>query len=161
MFKIYVGNLDYRTEREDLQRLFQRFGPIEDIALAEDKATGKRRGFAIIMIRDELRGRLAIESLAGTKMRGRALVINEAIPKKGGKPATFKELRTGPLGPRAMGLNPRRGSSRNPRRGFGRPGGGSGGGPGGGSGGGGGRPSGGPPGPRPEGGPRPGGPGSR
>ena len=122
MFKIYVGNLDYKVEKEDIVRLFQRFGPIEDIALAEDKATGKRRGFAIVMIRDELRARLAIESLAGTKMRGRSLVINEAIPKKGGKAPTFKELRKGPLGPLAMGINPRRVGSRNPRRSFGRPG---------------------------------------
>ncbi len=120
MFKIYVGNLDYKVEKEDLVRLFQRFGPIEDIALAEDKATGKRRGFAIVMIRDELRARLAIESLAGTKLRGRSLVINEAIPKKAGKAPSFKELRKGPLGPRAMGINPRRAGSRNPRRSFGR-----------------------------------------
>jgi RNA recognition motif-containing protein len=125
MFKIYVGNLDYKVEKDDLSKLFQRFGPIEDIALAEDKATGKRRGFAIVMVRDELRGRLAIESLAGTKLRGRSLVINEAIPKKGGKAPSFKELRKGPLGPRAMGINPRRAGSRNPRRSFGRPGGGS------------------------------------
>lgn len=125
MFKIYVGNLDYKVEKDDLSRLFQRFGPIEDIALAEDKATGKRRGFAIVMVRDELRGRLAIESLAGTKLRGRSLVINEAIAKKGGKAPTFKELRKGPLGPRAMGINPRRAGSRNPRRSFGRPGGGA------------------------------------
>ena len=124
MFKIYVGNLDYKVEKDDLSRLFQRFGPIEDIALAEDKATGKRRGFAIVMVRDELRGRLAIESLAGTKLRGRSLVINEAIAKKGGKAPSFKELRKGPLGPRAMGINPRRAGSRNPRRSFGRPGGG-------------------------------------
>ena len=89
MFKIYVGNLDYKVEKDDVARLFQRFGPIEDIALAEDKATGKRRGFAIVMIRDELRARLAIESLAGTKLRGRSLVINEAIAKKGGKAPTF------------------------------------------------------------------------
>lgn len=131
MFKIYVGNLDYKVEKDDLLRLFQRFGPIEDVAIAMDKATGKSRGFAIVMVRDELRGRLAIESLAGTKLRGRSLVINEAIPKKGGKTPTFKELRKGPLGPRAMGLNPRRAGARNPRRSFGRPGSGP---PGGGSG---------------------------
>lgn len=117
MFKIYVGNLDYRVEAEDVLRLFQRFGPIEDVAMAVDKKTGKKRGFAIVMVREELRGRLAIESLAGTKMRGRALVINEAIAKKGGKTPSFRELRSGPLGPRALGLNPRRRSARNPRRG--------------------------------------------
>lgn len=116
MFKIYVGNLDYRVEAEDVLRLFQRFGPIEDVAIAVDKQTGKKRGFAIVMVREELRGRLAIESLAGTKMRGRALVINEAISKKGGKPPSFKELRSGPLGPRALGINPRRRLGRNPRR---------------------------------------------
>jgi len=127
MFKIYVGNLDYRAEVEDVRRLFQRFGPIEDVSLAVDKETGKKRGFAIVMLRDELRGRLAIESLAGTKLRGRALVINEAIPKKkGAKPPSFRELRSGPLGPRAMGLQPRRRGSRNPRRSFGGSGGGGG-----------------------------------
>lgn len=124
MFKIYVGNLDYRVEAEDVLRLFQRFGPIEDVAIAVDKQTGKKRGFAIVMVREELRGRLAIESLAGTKMRGRALVINEAISKKGGKPPSFKELRSGPLGPRALGINPRRRLGRNPRRGGGQGGGG-------------------------------------
>ncbi|MGA1016939.1 MAG: hypothetical protein ACO3YY_02960, partial [Phycisphaerales bacterium] len=44
------------------------------------------------------------------------------VTKKGKKPASFKELRSGPLGPRAMGITPRRAGSRNPRRTSSRPG---------------------------------------
>ncbi len=139
MFKIYVGNLDLRCTAEMLKPYFEPFGDLDEIIIAQDSKTGKSRGFAIVLFRDPLKGQLAIETLTGKKIGGRAIVINEALKKGKGKPAapTDKPVRQGPFGPRfqagagrggpgaaGAGGPARRMSSRNPRRsgGFSRPG---------------------------------------
>ena len=52
LFKIYVGNLDYKVTEFAVRRLFEPYGAIEDIAMATDKETGKPRGFGFITYRD-------------------------------------------------------------------------------------------------------------
>jgi len=126
MFKVYVGNLDQRVTADALRPLFEPFGSLDEIIVAMDAKTNRSRGFAIVLFRDPMKGQLAIETLAGRKISGRSIVINEAVkrgkapPKGGAGPA-----RQGPFGPR-FGSSPRGGapagrrfSSRNPRRGFG------------------------------------------
>ena len=56
------------------------------------------------MFRDSLRGQLLIETFAGKMLRGRPLVVNEAV-KKGKGPLTPKggAVRSGPGGPRGLG----------------------------------------------------------
>jgi RNA recognition motif-containing protein len=85
MFKIFVGNLNPTTTEEAVRRLFSRHAEIEDVALPMDPETGKPRGFAIVMIRDEMRAKGAMIALRGTRLDGRALVINQAY-KKGKAP---------------------------------------------------------------------------
>ena len=82
IFKIYVGNLDYKVTEFAVRRLFEPFGEIEDIAMAQDKETGKPRGFAIVMMRDHEHGQSAIDGVRGRRLMGRELVVNEAIRKK-------------------------------------------------------------------------------
>ena len=82
LFKIYVGNLDYKVTEFSVRRLFEPYGHIEDIAMATDKETGKPRGFAIVMMRDHDEAQVAISGVKGRKLMGRALVVNEAIKKK-------------------------------------------------------------------------------
>ena len=83
LFKIYVGNLDYKVTEFSVRRLFEPYGDIEDIAMATDKESGKPRGFAIVMMRDHGEAKTAITGVQGRKLMGRALVVNEAIKKKG------------------------------------------------------------------------------
>jgi RNA recognition motif-containing protein len=85
LFKIYVGNLDYKVTEFSVRRLFEPFGELEDVAMATDKETGKPRGFAIVMMRDHTEGHTAITGVQGRRLMGRPLVVNEAVPKKGGK----------------------------------------------------------------------------
>ena len=40
LFKIYVGNLDYKVTEFAVRRLFEPFGELEDVAMATDKQTG-------------------------------------------------------------------------------------------------------------------------
>ncbi len=85
LFKIYVGNLDYKVTEFSVRRLFEPFGELEDVAMATDKETGKPRGFAIVMMRDHAEGNTAINGVQGRRLMGRPLVVNEAVQKKGGK----------------------------------------------------------------------------
>jgi RNA recognition motif-containing protein len=125
MFKIYVGNLDYKVKVEQLRELFSVFAPIEDLVIPTDPKTNKAKGFAIVMIRDPELGQAAVKSMQGKRLMGRALVVNEAVKKKKATEAPSKTdlIRNGPFGPRlnrfgdtrAAGARP----SRNPRRGGG------------------------------------------
>ncbi|MCI0630439.1 MAG: RNA-binding protein [Phycisphaerales bacterium] len=94
MFKIFVGNLSFNTTADSLKKLFSRHADVDDIAMAVDPETGKLRGFAIVMIRDENQGRAAIAALRNSRLDGRTLLINEAR-KKGDPPPPKRENRRG------------------------------------------------------------------
>jgi cold-inducible RNA-binding protein len=82
IFKIYVGNIGYAATTDAVRRLFEPFGEVADVAVAQDKETGKPRGFAIVMMREEAAGKAAINALKGKKWEGRAIIINEAAKKR-------------------------------------------------------------------------------
>lgn len=81
MFKIFVGNLAVTTDADSIRELFSRHADVDDIALPINEATGKSRGFAIVMIKDEQQARYAMRALRGTRLDGRTLVINQARKK--------------------------------------------------------------------------------
>ena len=87
MFKIYVGNLDYKVTVEHLKPLFEPFGELDEISIAVD-AEGKSRGFAIVLFKDKLKGQLAIETLAD---------FNSCVVNIGVKPNSVIFARIGTL----------------------------------------------------------------
>jgi RNA recognition motif-containing protein len=118
MFKIFVGNLDYKVRAEQVRELFALYVPIEDLVMPADPKTNKPRGFAIVMVRDPELGAAAIRGVQGKRLMGRQLVVNEALKKKGkATPAASEPARVGPFGPRMFRTSQghTRGS-RNPRR---------------------------------------------
>lgn len=90
MFKIFVGNLSYNTTADAVRQLFVRHADVDDVALPVDAETGKLRGFAIVMIKDEQKGLAAIAAMRGARLDGRSLVINPAR-KKGDPPPPKRE----------------------------------------------------------------------
>ena len=78
---IFVGNLPFRAEREDVLQLFTPFGEVTNCSLPLERDTGRKRGFAFIEMADESLETAAIESLQGTEMMGRPLRINKAEPR--------------------------------------------------------------------------------
>lgn len=118
MFKIFVGNLDYKVRADQVRELFALYAPIEDLVLPTDPKTSKPRGFAIVMIRDPELGAAAIRGVQGKRLMGRELVVNEAMKKKGKASAVPPTpARSGPFGPRMFKSADGRGrGSRNPRR---------------------------------------------
>ena len=78
---IFVGNLPFRAEREDVLELFAPFGEVANCSLPLERDTGRKRGFAFIEMADEALESTVIESLQGTEMMGRPLRINKAEPR--------------------------------------------------------------------------------
>ena len=78
---IFVGNLPFRAEREDVLELFSPYGEVTNCSLPLERDTGRKRGFAFVEMADEAKESSAIESLQGSEMMGRPLRINKAEPR--------------------------------------------------------------------------------
>ena len=83
---IFVGNLPFRAEREDVLQLFSPFGEIINCSLPLERDTGRKRGFAFVEMADEAIEATAIDGLQGTELMGRPLRINKAEPRGSGGP---------------------------------------------------------------------------
>ena len=80
---IFVGNLPFRAEREDVLQLFASYGEVTNCSLPLERDTGRKRGFAFVEMADEALESAAIEALQGSEMMGRPLRINKAEPRGG------------------------------------------------------------------------------
>ena len=83
---IFVGNLPFRAEREDVLQLFSPFGEVINCSLPLERDTGRKRGFAFVEMTDEAIEATAIDGLQGTELMGRPLRINKAEPRGFGGP---------------------------------------------------------------------------
>ena len=81
---IFVGNLPFRAEREDVLQLFAPFGEVLNCSLPLERDTGRKRGFAFVEMADEAIEAKAIDGMQGTELMGRPLRINKAEPRGSG-----------------------------------------------------------------------------
>lgn len=85
---IYVGNLPYRANENDVKILFEEHGEVFAVRLMKDKRTGKRRGFGFVVM-DASDADGAIDALNNSEFGDRTLKVREANdPKK----SEFDEL---------------------------------------------------------------------
>jgi cold-inducible RNA-binding protein len=80
--KLYVGNLSFDTNNNDLEELFGQAGTVESVSIIEDRDTGRSRGFAFVEMSSKSEGNDAIDQFNGTELHGRELKINEARPRE-------------------------------------------------------------------------------
>ena len=78
---IYCGNLSYDLTEDDLQGLFEEFGPVVRVNIIKDRDTGNPKGFGFIEMENQADGQSAIEDLDGTALKGRDIRVNEARPR--------------------------------------------------------------------------------
>ena len=76
--KLYVGNLAFETTENDLQDLFEQHGQVSDVALINDKMTGRSRGFGFVTMPDQTSATAAMNAVNGSELHGRTLTVNEA-----------------------------------------------------------------------------------
>jgi len=79
--KLYVGNLSYNTSQDTLQNEFSAHGQVQEVAIINDRETGRPRGFAFVTMTNDEDAKSAIEVLNGRELDGRTITVNEARPK--------------------------------------------------------------------------------
>ena len=78
---IFIGNLSWETEVEDLENLFINYGVVKKCYLPLDRETGRKRGFAFVDMGDEAQEQKAIDDLQDVEWMGRAIRVTKARPK--------------------------------------------------------------------------------
>lgn len=78
---IFVGNLSFSTNEDELRQLFEPFGQVDRVSIMTDRDTGRSRGFGFVEMASNEDGEKAITALNGSQIGGRTLNVNEARPK--------------------------------------------------------------------------------
>ena len=79
---IYVGNLSYEVNENDLTEVFESYGTVSSSRVITDKYSGRSKGFGFITMENQEEANLAIKELNGSEYEQREMVVNEAKPKK-------------------------------------------------------------------------------
>ena len=80
--KLYVGNLPYDTNEDDLTALFAKAGNVATVNVMRDRETGRARGFAFVEMATDQEAQNAIAQLHEQSFGGRTLTVNEARPQQ-------------------------------------------------------------------------------
>jgi len=80
--RLFVGNLSYQTDENELSELFSQFGAVENAQIMRDMATGRARGFAFVEMATDEEAQAAATGLNNTQFGGRTIAVNEARPRE-------------------------------------------------------------------------------
>ena len=86
--RIFVGNLNYRTDDEGLRDSFVPFGEVTEASVVVDRYSDRSRGFGFVEMPDTTQANAAIAALNGKEVDGRALTVNESQPKERREPSS-------------------------------------------------------------------------
>ena len=79
---IYVSNLSFNIQDEDLREFFAPYGEVTSAKVISDKFTGQSRGFGFVEMSDDTAARKAIAELDNGTVDGRTIKVIEARPKE-------------------------------------------------------------------------------
>ncbi len=79
---IYVSNLSFNVQDEDLRGFFAEYGEVSSAKVILDRETGRSRGFGFVEMPDNAAAKTAISELDGATVEGRNIKVMEAKPKE-------------------------------------------------------------------------------
>ena len=79
---IYVSNLGFNVQNEDLREFFAPYGEVTSASIIMDKMTNRSRGFGFVEMSDEEASKKAIAELDGATVEGRTIKVMEAKPRE-------------------------------------------------------------------------------
>lgn len=92
--KLYVGNLNFDANEEQVRELFSSFGDVEEVKIVMDRYSGRSRGFAFVRMDSAESAGKAKEALNGQPFQGKTLVIDIARAEQRDRPAGGGERRS-------------------------------------------------------------------
>ena len=79
---IYVSNLSFNVQDEDLRSYFADYGDVASAKVITDKMTNRSRGFGFVEMPDDAAAQKAIAELDGATVDGRTIKVNVAKPRE-------------------------------------------------------------------------------
>lgn len=79
---IYVSNLSFNVQDEDLKSYFAEYGEVISAKVITDKFTHRSRGFGFVEMADDAAAQKAIAELDGATVDGRDIRVNVAKPRE-------------------------------------------------------------------------------
>ncbi len=87
MKNIFVSNLSFRIDDEDLRHAFSEYGSIRSAKVITDKFSGKSRGFGFVEMENDEEAERAITELNNAEFDGKVITVSEARPRTENRPA--------------------------------------------------------------------------
>jgi len=84
--KLFVGNLSYTVDDNQLKGLFEQAGTVESATVITDKYSGRSKGFGFVEMSTLEEAQKAIDTLNGYELDSRKLNVSEARPLGERKP---------------------------------------------------------------------------
>ena len=79
---IYVSNLSFNVQDEDLREYFEEYGEVTSAKIIMDKFTNRSRGFGFVEMTDDAAAEKAIAELNGASVDGRTISVTVARPRE-------------------------------------------------------------------------------
>ncbi len=93
--KIYVGNLSFDVNEEELRAEFTAFGKVESVSIITDRYSGRAKGFAFVEMSSVSEGQAAITGLSGKTLKDRTLTVSAARPRTEDRGGSYGSRRSG------------------------------------------------------------------
>jgi RNA recognition motif-containing protein len=74
--KLYVGNLPWSVDGNELKEVFSAAGPVESATVITDRETGRSKGFGFVDMETDDDAQKAIDQLDGSDVGGRTLKVS-------------------------------------------------------------------------------------
>ncbi|XP_022665209.1 heterogeneous nuclear ribonucleoprotein A3-like [Varroa jacobsoni] len=119
--KLFVGGLSTETETDDLRAYFSKYGAIEEVIIATERDTGRKRGFGFVTFDDYD----AVDKVVLQRhhmIKGKRTEVKKALSKVEMEKAKRKDAFMGPPSHShhgGHGMGPHRGGPGGPRGGYG------------------------------------------
>ncbi len=75
---IYIGNLHYDVNEDNLREVFEEYGEVTSSKIIKDRESGRSKGFGFVEMANDEEANKAIEALNDADLRGRNMRVNEA-----------------------------------------------------------------------------------
>jgi RNA recognition motif-containing protein len=79
---IYVGNLPFSVNNDQLTEMFAKFGQVSSARVVQDQHSGRSKGFGFVEMDSPEEAKKAIEELDNSEFDGRPIKVNEARPRE-------------------------------------------------------------------------------
>lgn len=88
---IYLGQLPYNVNEEELREIFSEYGEIASLNLVKDRFSGQSKGFGFIEMPNNSEADKAIKALNKSMLKGREIKVNQSEERR--KKSTFRKKR--------------------------------------------------------------------